>query len=85
MFSAEQISAIMDLFLGGGFNCLPTKWTWPVHYSQTVLPNIEMEAKNVLIFCPHVFTVAIIRQANMAIEQFSQVTQQFINLYGRTS
>ena len=85
MFSAEQTSAIMDLFLGNdSIVCQPNGHGKSI-VVKTVLPNIEMETKNVLIFYPHVFTVVINRQANMAIEQFSEVTQQFINLYGRTS
>ena len=76
----------MDLFLGNDLIVCQPNGHGKSIIVKTVLPNIKMETKNVLIFCPHVvFSVVIRRQANMAIEQFSQVTQQFINLYGRTS
>ena len=81
MFCAEQISAIMNLFLGNDLIvCQPNGYGMSI-IIKAVLPNIKMETKNVQNFYPHVvFTVVVNRQANMAIEQFSEVTQQFINL-----
>ena len=74
MFSADWISAIMELFLEkDSIVCQPT-----VHGKsiivKTVLPNIKTETKNIyiLIFCSHVvFTDIFNRQTSMAIQQFA--------------